>query len=202
MTHLIISASDYTNCWHSTHTHTTFAVAPALTFTPTPIPTPTPSPLHLLPLPLPLHPYSQSCAHIHSIPATLTQLSLFYSRLCNIQYLLISVWDVLTAALAWSSKDWQNHQCYASTDKVFTLPHQFLVDSPGIPGIPKESREWTRNRQGIFGLRNSLKFPCVSPCSFLVHSQFWVLEQGMNKEYSPGILQEWPVHSGSFLTRN
>ena len=31
--------------------------------------------------------------------------------------------------------------------ELFTLPHQFLVDSPGIQGIPKESREWTRNGQ-------------------------------------------------------
>jgi hypothetical protein len=27
-----------------------------------------------------------------------------------------------------------------SIPEVFTLPHQFLVDFPGILGIPKESR--------------------------------------------------------------
>ena len=52
--------------------------------------------------------------------------------------------------------------------ELFTLPHQFLVDSQGIRKESQESQEWTRNEPGILEWWNSLN----SLVSFLVHSQF------------------------------
>jgi hypothetical protein len=68
--------------------------------------------------------------------------------------------------------------------EVFTLPHQFLVESSGFLRIPRNPR----NEPEFENLRIFIKFSCVIPGSFPVHS------------YSiPGLLyqhQEWP---GIFL---
>jgi hypothetical protein len=68
--------------------------------------------------------------------------------------------------------------------EVFTLPHQFLVESSGILRIPRNPR----NEPEFENLRIFIKFSCIIPGSFLVHSHS-----------IPGLLyqhQEWP---GIFL---
>jgi hypothetical protein len=68
--------------------------------------------------------------------------------------------------------------------EVFTLPHQFLVESSGFLRIPRNPR----NEPKFENLRIFIKFSCVIPGSFLVHSHS-----------IPGLLyqhQEWP---GIFL---
>jgi hypothetical protein len=61
--------------------------------------------------------------------------------------------------------------------EVFTLPHQFLVESSGILRIPRNPR----NEPEFENLRIFIKFSCVIPGSFLVHSWFAVSTSGMGR---------------------
>jgi hypothetical protein len=87
--------------------------------------------------------------------------------------------------------------------EVFTLPHQFLVESSGFLRIPRNPR----NEPEFENLRIFIKFPCVIPGSFLVHSWFipipflvCCINIRNGQEYSLGIHQDRPGHSRSFLT--
>jgi hypothetical protein len=68
--------------------------------------------------------------------------------------------------------------------EVFTLPHQFLVESSGFLRIPRNPR----NEPEFENLRIFIKFSCVIPGSFLVHSHS-----------IPGLLYQHQEWAGIFL---
>jgi hypothetical protein len=68
--------------------------------------------------------------------------------------------------------------------EVFTLPHQFLVESSGFLRNPRNPR----NEPEFENLRIFIKFSCVIPGSFLVHSHS-----------IPGLLYQHQEWAGIFL---